>query len=106
MQSPGRWAPAEQNIGSLAGSFTHHGDRGHHGGGSGCWHTARGCSSQDVPVARSQPRNKNPNITHLLDTFVLECLCRAAALGQTSELWSGQGAVKPSSGTSTGLLVR
>lgn len=34
-QSPGRWDPAAPHTGSLACSFTHHGDRGHHGGSDG-----------------------------------------------------------------------
>lgn len=34
-QSPGRWAPAAPDTGSLARSLTHHSDRGHHGGSGG-----------------------------------------------------------------------
>lgn len=46
VQSPGRWARAAQDAGSLAGSFTHHGDRGHHGGGGGCRHRLRAAGIQ------------------------------------------------------------
>lgn len=54
-QSPGRWARAAPDTGSVACSFTHHGDRGHHGGDGGSdrnWYPSPGCSCQDAPAVR------------------------------------------------------